>query len=92
MKHTRGVQKVRHLERCSSKNTLLRSALQYNMTHIHHAISLHNLPVASDTCRNVALIVRCPDDSKSLLGPAASLEQLSEPGHRWKIVFHPNVP
>ncbi|GBM67455.1 hypothetical protein AVEN_124051-1 [Araneus ventricosus] len=46
---------------------------------------------SADICWNFALIVRCPDDRKSLLRPVDSLEQLSEPGHRWKIVFHPNV-
>ena len=61
------------------------------MTHIQHTISLRNLPVASDTCRNVPPIVRWLDDKICLLGPGVSLEQLSESGHRWKIVFHPNA-
>ncbi|GBN55443.1 hypothetical protein AVEN_158277-1 [Araneus ventricosus] len=42
------------------------------MTLVHHTISSHNLPVAADICRNVALIARCPDDRKSLLGAVAS--------------------
>ncbi|GBN97484.1 hypothetical protein AVEN_14123-1, partial [Araneus ventricosus] len=46
---------------------------------------------SADISSNVALIVRCPDDRKSLLGPVASSEEMSEPGHQWKIVFHPNV-
>ena len=54
------------------------------MAHIQHTISLHNLSVAADPHRNVPPIVRC------LVDPSSSLEQLSEPGHRWKIVFHPN--
>ncbi|GBN26160.1 hypothetical protein AVEN_253073-1 [Araneus ventricosus] len=58
------------------------------MTYIRHTISLHNLPVSADICRNVALIVRCPDDRKSFLDPVGSLEQLPQPGHRWNIVFH----
>ena len=58
------------------------------MTHIQHIISLHNLPVAADICRNVPTIVQCLDD---IISPFGQGEQLSEPGHRWKIVFHPNA-
>ncbi|GBN53759.1 hypothetical protein AVEN_16994-1, partial [Araneus ventricosus] len=46
---------------------------------------------SADIYRNVALIVRCPDDRKSLFDPGASSEQLSQPGHRWKIVSLPDV-
>ncbi|GBN63891.1 hypothetical protein AVEN_220173-1 [Araneus ventricosus] len=63
--------------------------VQYG-THALHYFS-NNLPVSADIYRNVALIVRCPDDRKSLPGSVASLGQLFEPGHSWKIVFHPNV-
>ncbi|GBN42154.1 BUB3-interacting and GLEBS motif-containing protein ZNF207 [Araneus ventricosus] len=46
--------------------------------------------VSVDICRNVAQIIRCTDNRKSLIGTGANLEQLSEPGHCWKI-FHPNA-
>lgn len=52
------------------------------MAQIHHTISLHNLPVSTDICRKVTLIVLCPDDRKSLLGAGVSKEQLSEFGCR----------
>ena len=62
----------------------------YNTTHNEQSISRHNLPVAADICLNVPLIVRCLDDRISLLVPKPSLEQMSEPDHRWKIVYHTN--
>lgn len=49
------------------------------MTHIHHITSLHNLSVSKDICRNVALIVRCPDDRRALVRVGANVEKLSEP-------------
>lgn len=51
-----------HLNNFGQKNTLLLSSLQYNMRHILHTISLHNIPVYADICRNVALINRWSDD------------------------------
>lgn len=51
------------------KHFIVKCAEQYNMTHILHIISLHNLPVSGDICRNVALTIRFPDDRKLLLGP-----------------------
>lgn len=63
----------------------------YNTTYIQHTTFLHNLRLAVDICRRVALIVLLPDDRKWLVGPETSLEQLSEPGHRWEILFHSNV-
>ena len=58
------------------------------MTHVQHIISLYNLPIVADICRNVPPIVRCLDNRISLLRPGASLEHLSESGHCWKIVFN----
>ena len=61
------------------------------MAHKQHSISLHNLPIAANINWNVPLIVWWLDDRISLLGPGANLKQLSEPGHHWKIVCHPNA-
>lgn len=54
---------------------------------VYCTISLYNLAVSINICETVALI----DYRKSLLVLASCIEQLSESGHRWKIVFHQKV-
>lgn len=76
------------LEQCWPKTTVLRSALQYIMTHILHTIPLYNLSLSADIFfSDIAFIVRFPDDRISLLGRQSSLEQLNEIGPRCKIDF-----
>lgn len=61
------------------------------MIRIPNLITLHNPIVFAGIFWNIALFVQCHDCKKLLLCPWASVEQLPEPDHCWKIAFNSNI-
>lgn len=69
-----------------TKNTLLLSVLQCNLTHTHYIIFLHDLQVSADIGVNVAQNIRCSDEKKKkalLNGPGASVELIFSTPMQW---------